>query len=71
MLEILEGCAYIFSLMFFYSGTVYFDMNNRKMKHDLEAQKKFQEVMQSKEFIKEYLTIMKSGKEENEKEDSR
>lgn len=64
MLEILEGCAYIFSLMFFYSGTIYFDMNSRKMRQEIEAQKKFQEVMQGKEFIKEYLNIMKSGKDE-------
>ena len=71
MLEVLQGTAYTLSFIFFWSGSIYFDLKVRKMKQEIEAQKKFQEVMQNKEFIKEYLAIMKSGKEENEKEDSR
>lgn len=69
MLEILQGTSYIFSLMFFWSGAIYFDLKNRKMKQELEAQKKFQQLLENKEFIKEYVNILKSGKE-NEKEDS-
>ena len=69
MLEILQGTYYILSLSFFWSGSIYFDMKNRKMKQELEAQKKFQKLLENKEFIKEYVNILKSGKE-NEKKDS-
>lgn len=70
MLEILQGTSYIFSLMFFWSGAIYFDLKNRRMKQELEAQKKLQQLLENKEFIKEYVNILKSGKED-EKEDSR
>tara|TARA_A200000159_G_scaffold5397_1_gene4987 strand:- start:8928 stop:9131 length:204 start_codon:yes stop_codon:yes gene_type:complete len=66
MLEILQGTSYVLSFMFFWSGAIYFDMKVRKMKQEIEAQKKFQQVMQSKEFMKEYLDIMKSGKEDKD-----
>ncbi len=66
MLEILQGSAYVLSILFFWSGSIYFDLQNRKMKEQIAAQKKFQQVMQSKEFMKEYLQIMKSGKEDKD-----
>ena len=68
MLEILQGASYIISFMFFWSGAIYFDMMNRKMKQELEAQKKFQKLLENKEFIKEYVNILKSGKEDEEKD---
>lgn len=68
MLEILQGTSYILSLMFFWSGAIYFDMKNRKMRQELEAQKKFQKLLENKEFIKEYVNILKSGKEDEEKD---
>ena len=66
MLEILQGTSYVLSFMFFWSGAIYFDMKVRKMKQEIEAQKKFQQVMQSKEFMKEYLDIRRSGKEDKD-----
>lgn len=64
MLEILQGAAYTLSLLFFWSGAIYFDMQSRKMKQDIEAQKKFQQVLQNKEFVKEYLNAMKDIKDD-------
>lgn len=63
MLEILQGSAYTLSLLFFWSGAIYFDLKVRRIKQEIEAQKKFQELLKNKEFIKEYLETMKSTKE--------
>lgn len=63
MLEVLQGAAYTLSFIFFWSGSIYFDLKVRKMKQEIEAQKKFQELLKNKEFIKEYLETMKSTKE--------
>ena len=65
MLEVLQGSAYTLSLLFFWSGAIYFDMKVRKMKQEIEAQKKFNELLKNKEFIKEYLETMKSVKEDD------
>lgn len=65
MLEILQGAAYTLSLLFFWSGAIYFDLKVRKMKQEIEAQKKFNELLKNKEFIKEYLETMKSSKEKD------
>ena len=69
MLEILQGAAYTLSIMFFWSGSVYFDLHVKKMKMEAEAQKRFAEMLKNKEFIQEYLNSMKVG--EDEEEDSR
>ena len=63
MLEILQGSAYTLSLLFFWSGAIYFVLKVRRIKKEIEAQKKFQELLKNKEFIKEYLETMKSTKE--------
>ena len=63
MLEILQGSAYTLSLLFFWSGAIYFDLKVRRIKQEIEAQKKFQELLKNKEFIKEYLETMKATKE--------
>ena len=63
MLEILQGTSYVLSLMFFWSGALFFDLQNRKMKQEFEAQKKFDELLKNKEFIKEYLEAIHSAKE--------
>tara|TARA_B100000035_G_scaffold54371_1_gene42748 strand:- start:2821 stop:3024 length:204 start_codon:yes stop_codon:yes gene_type:complete len=63
MLEILQGSAYTLSLLFFWSGAIYFDLKVRRIKQEIEAQKKFQELLKNKEFIKEYLETMKATEE--------
>lgn len=65
MLEILQGTSYVLSLMFFWSGALFFDLQNRKMKQELEAQKKLQELLKNKEFIKEYMDTMKSAQDDD------
>ncbi len=66
MLEILQGTSYVLSFMFFWSGAIYFDLKVRKMKQELEAQKKLQELLKNKEFIKEYMDTMKSASQEDD-----
>ena len=66
MLEILQGAAYTLSIMFFWSGSVYFDLHVKKMKRDAEAQKRFAEMLKSKEFIQDYLDSLKPEKEEED-----
>ena len=63
MLEILQGSAYTLSLLFCWSGAIYFDLKVRRIKQEIEAQKKFQELLKNKEFIKEYLETMKATEE--------
>lgn len=65
MLEILQGTSYVLSLMFFWSGALFFDLQNRKMKQELEAQKKLQELLKNKEFIKEYMDTVKSAQDDD------
>jgi len=65
MLEILQGTSYVLSFMFFWSGAIYFDLKVRKMRQEIESQKKFNELLKNKEFIKEYLETMKSAKEDD------
>ena len=67
MLEILQGTSYVLSFMFFWSGAIYFDLKVRKMKQELEAQKKLQELLKNKEFIKEYMDTMKSTPQEDDR----
>lgn len=66
MLEVLQGAAYTLSIMFFWSGSVYFDLHVKKMKRDAEAQKRFAEMLKSKEFIQDYLDSLKPEKEEED-----
>ena len=65
MLEIIQGCSYVLSFMFFWTGATYFDMQNRKLKAEMETAKKLEEIMKNKEFIREYLKIKESVKEES------
>ena len=64
MLEFLQITALSFSLMFFWTGTIFFAEACSKLKKDREAAKKFEELMKSKEFIKDYLDAMKGSKNE-------
>ena len=59
MFEFVQAMSYICSLVFFWTGTVYFLEQIAKLKNERLAQEKFQELMKSKEFIKEYLDTMK------------
>ena len=52
--------------MFFWSGAIYFDLQNRKMRQELDAQKKFQEILKNKEFIKEYMDAMKPPRDDDQ-----
>ena len=51
--------------MFFWTGATYFDMQNRKLKAEMETAKKLEEIMKNKEFIREYLEIKESVKKES------
>lgn len=62
MLEFIQGCAYVLSFMFFWTGTTYFDTQTRKLRADLAAAKKLEAMMMSKEFINEYLKVRESTK---------
>ena len=59
MFEFAQAMAYVCSLVFFWTGTVYFLEMIAKLKNERLAQEKFQELMKSKEFIKEYLDTVK------------
>ena len=65
MLEFIQACSYVLSFMFFWTGTTYFDMQNRKLKAEMDAAKKLEDIMRSKEFIRDYLKIKESVKEES------
>lgn len=65
MLEFIQGCAYVLSFMFFWTGTTYFDTQTRKLRAEMKAAKKLEQMMQSKEFVQEYLKIRESTKENN------
>jgi len=64
ILEVLQGFAYSFSIGFFISGVFYFDLHVKKMRQELEAQRKFAEALKNKEFINEYLSSLKADKDE-------
>lgn len=64
MLEFVQGCAYVLSFMFFWTGTTYFDTQTRKLRREMEAAKKLEQMMQNKEFIQEYLKVRQSTKGE-------
>lgn len=64
MLEFLQITALSFSLMFFWTGSIFFTEACAKLKKDREAAKKFEEIMKSKEFIKDYLNAVKGSKDE-------
>jgi len=49
--------------MFFWTGTTYFDTQTRKLRREMEATKKLEHLLQSKEFVQEYLKIRESTKE--------
>lgn len=66
MIEILQSAAYTLSVVFFWSGSVYFDLHVKKMKRDAEAQKRFAEMLKNKEFIQDYLDSLKPEKEEED-----
>ena len=51
--------------MFFWTGATYFDTQNRKLKAEMDAAKKLEEIMRNKEFIRDYLKIKESVKEES------
>jgi len=59
MFEFAQAMSYVCSLVFFWTGTVYFLESIAKLKNERLAQEKFQELMKSKEFIKEYLETVK------------
>lgn len=63
MFEFAQAMAYVCSLVFFWTGTVYFLESIAKLKNERLAQEKFQELMKSKEFIKEYLDTMKGARD--------
>lgn len=64
MLEFLQIMALAFSLMFFWTGTIFFAEACSKLKKDREAAKQFEKIMKSKEFIKEYLDAVKVTKDD-------
>ena len=64
MLEFIQGCSYVLSFMFFWTGTTYFDTQTRKLRKEMEAAKNLEKMMQSREFIQEYLKIRESTKDE-------
>lgn len=66
MLEILQIMVSAFSIIFFWTGTVYFDLRTKKIRQEIEAQRKIEELMKNKDFIHEYLNIVANKKDAKE-----